>query len=193
MWGVPVRLKPFLLSLSSHSSLKLSLTHPSGSLSQIPSHSTALSFFDGYRSEMVPANLIQAQRDYFGGESPPSHFRRNKDASLISSIRSSFSFSPHLQGSSRKGERSTESWRGYPRQLDRSRWKHVRFTFTLSPASLTCAAPSRLTFSLPADLSLLPFVVLRSAPLRPTTLEIVSMSSASLRSTLSSSFFLLAC
>ncbi|KAL7410841.1 6-phosphogluconate dehydrogenase [Mrakia frigida] len=32
----------------------------------IPSHTTALSFFDGYRSETVPANLIQAQRDYFG-------------------------------------------------------------------------------------------------------------------------------
>jgi 6-phosphogluconate dehydrogenase len=32
----------------------------------IPAHSTALSFFDGYRSETVPANLLQAQRDYFG-------------------------------------------------------------------------------------------------------------------------------
>lgn len=31
-----------------------------------PCLSTALSFFDGYRSEKVPANLIQAQRDYFG-------------------------------------------------------------------------------------------------------------------------------
>jgi 6-phosphogluconate dehydrogenase len=25
-----------------------------------------LSYFDGYRSERLPANLIQAQRDYFG-------------------------------------------------------------------------------------------------------------------------------
>ncbi|XP_046396648.1 6-phosphogluconate dehydrogenase, decarboxylating [Ischnura elegans] len=32
----------------------------------IPALSTALSFYDGYRSERVPANLIQAQRDYFG-------------------------------------------------------------------------------------------------------------------------------
>jgi len=32
----------------------------------IPAHSTALSFFDGYRTEVLPANLIQAQRDYFG-------------------------------------------------------------------------------------------------------------------------------
>ena len=32
----------------------------------LPCFSTALSFFDGYRSAKVPANLIQAQRDYFG-------------------------------------------------------------------------------------------------------------------------------
>ncbi|KAH9982270.1 6-phosphogluconate dehydrogenase [Lactifluus volemus] len=31
-----------------------------------PAFSTALAFFDGYRSEVVPANLVQAQRDYFG-------------------------------------------------------------------------------------------------------------------------------
>jgi len=31
-----------------------------------PALSTALSFFDGYRSERLPANLLQAQRDYFG-------------------------------------------------------------------------------------------------------------------------------
>lgn len=31
-----------------------------------PALSTALSYFDGYRSERLPANLLQAQRDYFG-------------------------------------------------------------------------------------------------------------------------------
>ncbi|KAI9720615.1 MAG: phosphogluconate dehydrogenase (decarboxylating) gnd1 [Candelaria pacifica] len=31
-----------------------------------PALSTALSFFDGYRSKELPANLLQAQRDYFG-------------------------------------------------------------------------------------------------------------------------------
>jgi len=31
-----------------------------------PAFSTALSWFDGYRSERLPASLIQAQRDYFG-------------------------------------------------------------------------------------------------------------------------------
>jgi len=32
----------------------------------IPALSSALSFFDGYRRERLPANLLQAQRDYFG-------------------------------------------------------------------------------------------------------------------------------
>ncbi|MEX0961295.1 MAG: decarboxylating NADP(+)-dependent phosphogluconate dehydrogenase [Simkaniaceae bacterium] len=31
-----------------------------------PCFSTSLAFFDGYRSERLPANLLQAQRDYFG-------------------------------------------------------------------------------------------------------------------------------
>lgn len=31
-----------------------------------PAFSTALAFFDGYRSKDLPANLLQAQRDYFG-------------------------------------------------------------------------------------------------------------------------------
>jgi 6-phosphogluconate dehydrogenase len=32
----------------------------------VPSISSALAYFDGYRCERLPANLIQAQRDYFG-------------------------------------------------------------------------------------------------------------------------------
>lgn len=32
----------------------------------MPCFSTALAFFDGYRTESLPANLLQAQRDYFG-------------------------------------------------------------------------------------------------------------------------------
>ncbi len=31
-----------------------------------PALSTALAYFDGYRAERLPANLLQAQRDYFG-------------------------------------------------------------------------------------------------------------------------------
>jgi len=32
----------------------------------VPAFSTALAFYDSYRSERLPANLLQAQRDYFG-------------------------------------------------------------------------------------------------------------------------------
>jgi 6-phosphogluconate dehydrogenase len=32
----------------------------------VPALSTALAFYDGYRNERLPANLLQAQRDYFG-------------------------------------------------------------------------------------------------------------------------------
>ncbi len=32
----------------------------------VPAYSSALSFFDAYRASRLPANLIQAQRDYFG-------------------------------------------------------------------------------------------------------------------------------
>ncbi|WP_404429834.1 NADP-dependent phosphogluconate dehydrogenase [Sutcliffiella horikoshii] len=32
----------------------------------VPSFSSALAYYDSYRSETLPANLIQAQRDYFG-------------------------------------------------------------------------------------------------------------------------------
>ena len=32
----------------------------------VPAFYTALAYYDGYRSERLPANLLQAQRDYFG-------------------------------------------------------------------------------------------------------------------------------
>jgi 6-phosphogluconate dehydrogenase len=32
----------------------------------IPAFSSALAYYDGYRSARVSANLLQAQRDYFG-------------------------------------------------------------------------------------------------------------------------------
>jgi 6-phosphogluconate dehydrogenase len=35
----------------------------------VPAFGSALSYFDGYRSARLPANLIQAQRDYFGAHS----------------------------------------------------------------------------------------------------------------------------
>jgi len=32
----------------------------------VPAHATALNYFDGFRNARLPANLLQAQRDYFG-------------------------------------------------------------------------------------------------------------------------------
>lgn len=32
----------------------------------VPAYSSAISYYDSYRSERLPANIIQAQRDYFG-------------------------------------------------------------------------------------------------------------------------------
>ncbi|MBT8060962.1 MAG: NADP-dependent phosphogluconate dehydrogenase, partial [Gammaproteobacteria bacterium] len=32
----------------------------------LPAIGAALAYFDGYRAERLPANLLQAQRDYFG-------------------------------------------------------------------------------------------------------------------------------
>ena len=32
----------------------------------VPAMSSALAYYDGYRSANLPANLLQAQRDYFG-------------------------------------------------------------------------------------------------------------------------------
>jgi 6-phosphogluconate dehydrogenase len=32
----------------------------------VPTFSSAIAYYDGYRSERLPQNLLQAQRDYFG-------------------------------------------------------------------------------------------------------------------------------
>jgi 6-phosphogluconate dehydrogenase len=32
----------------------------------VPAFATALAYYDGYRRARLPANLLQAQRDYFG-------------------------------------------------------------------------------------------------------------------------------
>ena len=34
----------------------------------MPAYTTALAFYDGYRTERLPANLLQAQRDFFGAQ-----------------------------------------------------------------------------------------------------------------------------
>jgi 6-phosphogluconate dehydrogenase len=52
--------------LSSHQSWRNVVTAAVMNGIPIPAFSTALSYFDGYRSQTLPANLLQAQRDYFG-------------------------------------------------------------------------------------------------------------------------------
>jgi 6-phosphogluconate dehydrogenase len=37
-----------------------------GSGIPVPAFSASLAYYDSYRSERLPANLIQAQRDFFG-------------------------------------------------------------------------------------------------------------------------------
>ncbi|MCZ8538562.1 NADP-dependent phosphogluconate dehydrogenase [Paenisporosarcina quisquiliarum] len=44
-----------------------------------PAFSSALAYYDSYRTETLPANLIQAQRDYFGAH---TYQRLDKDASF---------------------------------------------------------------------------------------------------------------
>jgi 6-phosphogluconate dehydrogenase len=47
-------------------SWRKALVHAVESGVPTPAFSTALAFFDGYRTGRLPANLLQAQRDYFG-------------------------------------------------------------------------------------------------------------------------------
>jgi hypothetical protein len=52
-----------------------------------PAFSTALSFFDGYRTAKLPASLLQAQRDYFGAHTfriLPEHANDNCQWTLFS-------------------------------------------------------------------------------------------------------------
>lgn len=53
-----------------------------------PAFSTALSFFDGYRTKDLPANLLQAQRDYFGAHTfrmKPEDATESKPEKTVSS------------------------------------------------------------------------------------------------------------
>ncbi|XP_068620824.1 6-phosphogluconate dehydrogenase, decarboxylating [Battus philenor] len=61
-------LDPYFSKLVSASQMSLRQVVSVAALSgvPIPTFSAALAFFDGYSSEVLPANLLQAQRDYFG-------------------------------------------------------------------------------------------------------------------------------
>jgi len=52
--------------LNTHGSLRKTVSEAVLQGLPVPAFSAALSFFDSYRSERLPANLLQAQRDYFG-------------------------------------------------------------------------------------------------------------------------------
>jgi 6-phosphogluconate dehydrogenase len=57
----------FFSALNQHqASWRKVLVHAVESGIPTPAFSTALAFFDGYRTGRLPANLLQAQRDYFG-------------------------------------------------------------------------------------------------------------------------------
>ena len=45
----------------------------------VPTFSSALAYYDSYRSEVLPANLIQAQRDYFGAH---TYQRKDKEGTF---------------------------------------------------------------------------------------------------------------
>lgn len=86
----------------------------------MPAFTTALSFFDGYRSEIVPANLVQAQRDYFGAHTflvlPGKENERFVSGENIRA--SSYCLFPLWTGNQRADCRSLSR-----RQLDRAWWK----------------------------------------------------------------------
>ncbi|MBV9266228.1 MAG: decarboxylating NADP(+)-dependent phosphogluconate dehydrogenase [Acidobacteriaceae bacterium] len=49
-----------------HDSWRKAVIHAIGFGIPTPAFSTALAFYDGYRTQRLPANLLQAQRDFFG-------------------------------------------------------------------------------------------------------------------------------
>jgi 6-phosphogluconate dehydrogenase len=84
-----------------------------------PAFSTALSFFDGYRTKDLPANLLQAQRDYFGAHTfrmKPEAATSSKPADTVSPSHVSICFGPL----------ANTLCPGHPRQLDRPRRQRQR-------------------------------------------------------------------
>lgn len=45
----------------------------------VPAFSAAITYYDSYRSALLPANLIQAQRDYFGAHT----YKRNDSGQAV--------------------------------------------------------------------------------------------------------------
>jgi 6-phosphogluconate dehydrogenase len=63
-----ILLAPFFVQVmvNSHQSLRNILAEAIRNGIPTPTLSSALAYYDGYRSEKLPANLLQAQRDFFG-------------------------------------------------------------------------------------------------------------------------------
>ncbi|PFX26134.1 6-phosphogluconate dehydrogenase, decarboxylating [Stylophora pistillata] len=94
-----------------------------------PAFSTALAFYDGYRSARLPANLIQAQRDYFGAHtyellSKPGHFVHtnwtghggSKTVIVYSSLSGKFSDPLTFEISDKLRQRTVDDWNDTPRK-----------------------------------------------------------------------------
>src|SRR5699024_11877517 len=54
----------------------------------VPGFSAALAYYDSYRSERLPANLLQAQRDYFGAHT----YQRDRKSTRLNSSHVSISY-----------------------------------------------------------------------------------------------------
>jgi hypothetical protein len=87
----------------------------------MPAFTTALSFFDGYRSEIVPANLLQAQRDYFGAHT--FHVLPGKENERFVSGENIRAFSFYLSGCGLAITGLTVGHSLHRHQLDRAWWK----------------------------------------------------------------------
>jgi hypothetical protein len=80
-----------------------------------PAFSTALSFYDGYRTKDLPANLLQAQRDYFGAHT----FRMKPEDATASKPEGKVSAPEAIPSVFA----SANILAGHPRQLDWPRWQ----------------------------------------------------------------------
>ncbi len=70
----------------------------------IPAMTSTLAYYDGYRSERLPANLLQAQRDFFGAHTYLSYALLPYSAKIRASGSTKGKILPH--------------------QLDRKRWNY---------------------------------------------------------------------
>lgn len=109
-----------------------------------PAFSTALSFFDGYRTERLPASLLQAQRG--ASRSPAVPFPvRSRGTALTwcyDAVRRLLR-RPHLQGPAPVRRRQVPRRQGHPHQLDRTRWRRLGLDVSLDSTLSGLSVPRR--------------------------------------------------